>query len=367
MSYEQSRMMSNFSWWRAGEVAVTTGAVLATSAVLWWRFCGDKEQERPCSEALDARVKWAVRAAFAEARSEQGGRVYHSQDVKGLSDSDPSLFGVSIVSISGEQLSLGDASAEFLTQSTFKPLVFAFGLHALGSQVSTAVADTGCKGYRASSIEPDGRAHNALINSGALSVMHLLSQAGHSVADVVDFVQSLTAKGAPIIHLQAYQATLADSAHNLAFCRALGKHERIFPDSQEAAANAVDWYSQLDCLQTTCASFSTLGAALANSGVPVSGSTSCSQILSSENTSRVLSTMLSCGMYEASGTWSREIGIPAKSGVSGAIIAVVPGKFGIVSYSPRIDEEGNSVQGVAFFRALAKQLPELSLFAVSHR
>jgi len=344
------------NWWRAGELAFATGIALL---LLRWRL---NVREQPCRGQLDKRVKEAVRAAFVEASTEQGGRVYDSQNVQGLSDSDPTLFGVSIVSTSGELLSLGDASAEFLTQSTFKPLVFAFGLLALGDKISTAVADTGCKGYRADTVEPDGRAHNALINSGALSVMQLLSQAGYSVADVVGFIQSLTSEGTTTISHTAYKATLADSAHNLAFCRALGKHEKIFPDSQKAAQTAVDWYSQLDCIQTTCASFATVAASLANGGVTVGSS---APILSAVHTSRVVSTMLSSGMYEASGSWSRDIGVPAKSGVSGAIFAVVPGKFGVVSYAPQIDDEGNSVRGMVFFRALVKQLPELSLFATS--
>ena len=222
------------------------------------------------------------------------------------------------------------------------------------------------QGYRASTIEPDGRAHNALINSGALSVMNLLASSGHVVRDVVQFVQSLAAEPdtTTVVNEAAYQATLADSAHNLAFCRALGQHD-FFPDNAEAAATAVDWYSQLGCLQTTTTQYAQVAATLANGGL-VAGSSDRAPLLSSEHTATVLSTMLCCGMYEASGTWSREMGLPAKSGVSGVILAVVPGHFGIVSYSPRIDEEGNSVQGVAFFRALARRLPGLSSFAAAH-
>jgi glutaminase len=308
-------------WWRVGEVAVaTSAAILLLRRRSTRQRCSEVNAERhlaqtraatneatlrtlgyknshnggsPDVKSLDARVVDAIKKAFAQAQSVTGGHVYDSQDVKGLSDSDPSLFAVSIVSVSGNQLSLGASSTKFLTQSTFKPLVFAFALKTLGTtQVSNAVADTGCKGYRAVTIEADGRAHNPLINSGALSVMQLLSQAGYAVADVVKFVQSLvatttaaattattaataatTAAAAAAaacttttgtvtditVNQSAYKATLADSAHNLAFCRSLGQHD-FFPDSEAAAAAAVDWYSQLDCMQTTTDSFARVAA-----------------------------------------------------------------------------------------------------------
>ena len=122
-------------------------------------------------------------------------RVYDDQDVPGLSDADPSAFAVSVVSVSGQCISLSSggtsANSKFLTRSTFKPLVFAFALKHLGrEQVAALVANTGCKGYRAATLEADGRAHNPLINSGALAVMQRLHAAGYSVDDVVQFVSA---------------------------------------------------------------------------------------------------------------------------------------------------------------------------------
>ena len=319
--------------------------------------------------------------------------MYARQDVPGLSDADPELFAVVAVSASsGKVVALGDAasrSARLLIQSAFKPLSLAYALCALGTDaVTSAVANRGGKGYRASTVEDDGRAHNAMINSGALSILQTLSKAGHEVEDVLQFLRGLAGvergdESLVSVNEAAYRATLADSAHNVQFCRGLGKRLASFPDTQDAIERAVDWYSQLDCVETTAETLARVAAGLARATLARgSGAAEVDAELSdggasktrdgnvSSRTSRLTSAqaeyvfdvMCSSGMYEASAAWSREVGIPAKSGVSGVVLSVLPGRFGIVAYSPRIDEEGNSVLGASFFRALASRLrpPELT-------
>ena len=322
--------------------------------------------------AMDERERAAIRAAFAAVQQQApGGQVYSAQNVPGLSDADPDAgLALAVVAVDGTQLLLGDSSRRILAQSSFKPLVLGFVLKHVGS-IDSLVADTGCKGYRADTTEPDGRAHNPLINSGVLCVMHLARQGGCQVDQVVEFVQRLAGTSAGVaVNQRAYTATREDSAHNLSFCQSL----RCFPQDEHAAEHAVDWYSRLDCLESTVCGFAHVAATLANGGLSLNagprGDNTLSQggrqnpdaLLSSQATAAVLSAMLGSGMYEASGQWLREIGLPAKSGVSGIIVAVVPGRFGIVSHCARIDTEGNSVRGVAFFRELLRRLPELSIF-----
>ena len=137
--------------------------------------------------------------------------------------------------------------------------------------IATLAAGSPFQGYRAETVESDGRAHNPLINSGVLCVMQLLHAHGSTVADVVEFVHALhgpvAGSGSIQVNGAAYQATLADSAHNLAFCRQLGRQGcGAFPDSDDAAATATDWYSQLDCLEIDCAAFARVAATVANGG-----------------------------------------------------------------------------------------------------
>ena len=117
-------------------------------------------------------------------------------------------------------------SARLLIQSAFKPLSLAYALCALGTDaVTSAVANRGGKGYRAGTVEDDGRAHNAMINSGALSILQTLPKAGHEVEDVLQFLRGLAGvergdESLVSVNEAAYRATLADSAHNVQFCRA---------------------------------------------------------------------------------------------------------------------------------------------------
>lgn len=339
-------------------------------------------------EVDEARFVAAVAAAFEEVRgSRGGGAVYAGQDVPGLSDADPELFTVAAVSVStGNVLTFGDApsgSARLLIQSAFKPLSLAFALCTLGREaVERVVASRGGKGYLASTVEADGRAHNAMINSGALSILQLLSQGGRKVEDVLRFFRNLASvehsdRLSISVNQDAYRATLADSAHNMQFCRNLGKLLPLFPDSHDAAASAVDFYSQLDCVATTAENLARVAAGIARASCMHAGGIlaekearsadiekihrdesmhSAAPCMTSAAADYVISEMWSSGMYEASAAWSRDVGIPAKSGVSGVIVAILPGRFGVVAYSPRIDNEGNSVLGTSFFRALSSRL-----------
>lgn len=198
---------------------------------------------------MDQREQAAIRAAFAAVQQQApGGQVYSAQNVPGLSDADPDAgLALAVVAVDGTQLLLGDSGRRILAQSSFKPLVLGFVLEHVGS-IDSLVADTGCKGYRADTTEPDGRAHNPLINSGVLCVMHLARQRGCQVDQVVEFVQGLAGTSARVaVNQPAYAATREDSAHNLSFCQGL----RCFPQDEHAAEHAVDWYSRLDCLEST--------------------------------------------------------------------------------------------------------------------
>ena len=347
------------------------------------------------------------------------GSIYDQQSVHGLSDARDHGLGVAVCTAAGERWSWstrGDPrNPSFLLQSTFKPLMLAMALNAtdVGAERVRSVAghENGGVAYSTLELLQQGgrqqggrwRAWNPLINSGALVVLELLTR--HDRRDehaLVAFVRALaraggaTEDGASTLDLddEAARQTLADSQRNAAIAHNLAAHG-VLPRAQaqgssgepEAVRRAVRMYALMDCVTCDLRSLAAVGAVLANGGRAVSGTKDVKAaksargargaadaadtagadpapavLLTPAAVRGTLSAMLTCGMYQSAGEWAARVGLPAKSGVSGNILAVSPGRLAIAVYSPRIDSAGNSVRGQAFFAALVQELPELSLF-----
>ena len=153
----------------------------------------------------------------------------------------------------------------------------------------------------------------------------------------------------------AAAATEADSLRNRGLSCQLAS-AGLIPKTDDAVDRAVQYYAKLDCLRTNTSELAAFAAAFAGSG---GGS---QPGLSATTRTAVLSSMLHGGMYEASGEWAATVGLPAKSGVGGAVWAVIPGVGGLCAQQARIDEAGNSVQAMAMLSALVSRLPQLSVF-----
>lgn len=121
---------------------------------------------------------------------------------------------------------------------------------------------------------------------------------------------------------------------------------------EDRVDETLELYFQQCSVLVNCRDLAVMAATLANGGVnPVTGQ----RVASTDHTREILSIMLSCGMYDSAGEWGFEVGLPAKSGVSGGLLAVVPGRFGIAVFSPAVDPSGNSVRGVAACRELSRR------------
>eukprot|EP00908_Phaeocystis_cordata_P026346 Transcript_8826.p2 GENE.Transcript_8826~~Transcript_8826.p2 ORF type:complete len:338 (+),score=95.88 Transcript_8826:41-1015(+) len=318
--------------------------------------------------AHQQRVIAAFREAFTEASTVVGGSVYTSQDVKGLSDvaADAPLVAALHLCGSDETIQLGPAEHRFLAQSCFKPLTFAMALESgLGQAVAAAVASIGDQPFGTFALAPDGRALNPLINSGALVVLELLSRT-HSEEEVGRWCRTLGGSAAHVgacFDDEAVAATLADSLRNQGLSSQLASAGAL-PKTEDAVARAVRYYAALDCLQTDAVELARVAAAFAGGGERGDGGGDGRAPGSPAARTRTatLAAMLHGGMYEASGEWAAAVGLPAKSGVSGAVWCVLPGVGGLCAQQARIDAAGNSVAAMALLRRMVAKLPELSVF-----
>lgn len=269
------------------------------------------------------------------------------------------LFGVSVVGTNGSVHSVGDVDYEFSIQSVSKPFVFALVCHAIGEDAAKeklGVNSTGLPFNSVIAIERTSGATNPMVNSGAIAAASLAP--GETADAKWAFIQEGLSRFAGrtlSLNTEVYESEAATNQRNEGIANMLRAYERIFFDPIQAT----DVYTKQCSLNVTARDLAAMGATLANGGVnPLTRE----RVIDPIHCQHVLAVMVTAGLYETSGDWLYETGLPGKSGVGGGMLTVSPGKGGLGTFAPPLDGAGNSVKGQAVARFLSERLG-LNLFA----
>ncbi len=277
-----------------------------------------------------------------------------------LGKADPRWFGICVATVDGHVYEVGDSRLPFTIQSISKPFVYGLALEDRGKPAvlkRVGVEPTG-EAFNEISLEPGtGRPRNPLINAGAIASTALV--AGNSPEDRWARIAALFElyAGRSLALDEAVYRSESETGHRN---RAIGHMLRNFGILGEAPDVPLDLYFRQCSIAVTCRDLALMAATLASGGTnPLTRE----RAISADNVDEVLSVMTTCGMYDYAGEWLYRVGFPAKSGVAGGVLAVLPGQFGIGVFSPPLDARGNSVRGVAVCSALSSELELHSLRA----
>ena len=299
-----------------------------------------------------AQVEATVREAYEKFKNDTGGK--NADYIPYLAKVDSKLFGIAIVTVDNQVLTMGDIEYSFSIQSISKVFSQALAMEELGPQ----------KVFEKVGSEPTGRAFNSVfavadmpthtgnpyVNAGAISTVSLISgkTADEKWNKILDFYSRAAGEKLKLID-EVYKSEAATNTGNKALSMLLAKYDRIYADPFES----VDVYTKQCSVGVNVAQLARMGATLANNGKnPKTGE----QVIKPENIPHILSTMIMAGLYDGSGGWAWHVGLPAKSGVGGGIVAVVPGKGAIAVFAPPLDEAGNSVKAQKVIEYVANRL-----------
>ncbi|WP_022930016.1 glutaminase A [Patulibacter americanus] len=290
----------------------------------------------------------AVREACIDDRSGES-----KDPIPHLKTIDPDAFGICVATADGHLYESGDTRAPFPIQSISKTLTYGLALTDAGADAVAAKIDVEPSGdaFNEISLDPEtGRPLNPMINAGAITAASLVAGATpeEQFARIQKAYSAFAGRELELSE-EVLEAEVAAGHRN----RAIGHMLREFGILEDDPNRTLDVYLRQCSLLTDCRDLAMMAATLANGGVqPRTGE----RLLAGEHVDRVLSVMTTCGMYDDAGDWVATVGLPAKSGVGGGIIGVLPGQVGIAVWSPRLDEHGSSVRGVAACRRLSNEL-----------
>lgn len=264
----------------------------------------------------------------------------------------PELFSIAVCTVDGTLLSVGDDHHELTLQSLSKPFVYGRALEKLGvAAVRRKVGVEPSGDAFDSIIQLDGRnrPHNPMINAGAITVAGLLASHGERIADLLDLFGRFAGRSLPGVDATVYLSERTAGHRNRAIAH-LMRHLEMLPAPVD---QTLDLYFQQCSVLVSCRDLAAMAATLAAAGRnPLSGE----QAIPAPLVRHVLSVMFTCGFYDAAGRSAFDIGLPSKSGVSGGVLAVAPGRFGIAAFSPRLDALGSSVRGTSALADVARRL-----------
>jgi glutaminase len=274
--------------------------------------------------------------------------------IPALAVAEPDLFGIAVAGVGGRTVGVGDSEHAFTIQSVAKPFQFALVCEALGHREvreRIGVNATGLPFDSVMAVELAGDGlTNPLVNSGAIATTSLVP--GRTADLKWNFLREGLSRFAGrelSLDEEALASERATNGRNEAMARLLEGYGRMYFDPDETT----DVYTRQGSLQVTASDLALMGATLADGGVnPVTRR----RVVSPETCRRTLALMLTAGLYQLSGDWLYEVGLPAKSGVSGGIVTVAPGKGGMATFSPPLDAAGNSVRGQLATKMLSRGL-----------
>ncbi len=268
---------------------------------------------------------------------------------------DPEQFAVAITTTDGQRAAYGDFDTPYCVQSSCKPVNYAMALEQHGEEFvhGHVGREPSGRGFNELALNPKGLPHNPMINAGAIMSCSMIDPE-MPLADRFDHVVQIWTKlsggSPPGFNNSVFLSEKATADRNFALAYFM-QEKRAFPKNTNML-EALDFYFQACSIEVTARQMSVVAATLANSGVcPMTNE----RIFSNDTVKNCLSLMYSCGMYDFSGEFAFTIGLPAKSGVSGALMVVIPQVMGFAIWSPRLDELGNSVRGVEFCRKLVER------------
>ncbi|MBL0318586.1 MAG: glutaminase A [Alphaproteobacteria bacterium] len=293
-----------------------------------------------------------IKAIFTKVSANKNGVV--ASYIPQLAKVNPEHFAVAVCTIDGQVFCTEEADIPYCVQSTCKPVNYCIALELNGEdKVHQHIGrEPSGQSFNAISLNNKGLPHNPLINAGAILACSLIKN-DEPLSDRFDHVMSmwtsLTGGITPGFNNSVYLSEKDTADRNFALAYFM-REKKSFP-AGVSIQDTLDFYFQCCSIELTARSQAHVAATLAHAGVsPSSGR----KILNSNTVKDCLSLMYSCGMYDFSGEYAFTVGLPAKSGVSGALMIVVPGVAGITVWSPRLDEMGNSVRGIEFSKELVK-------------
>ena len=297
-------------------------------------------------------VEAVVREAYDKFKSDTNGK--NADYIPYLAQVDSKLFGVAIVTTDNQVFALGDVNYSFSIQSISKVFTLALAMEELGPN----------KVFEKVGSEPTGRPFNSplavvdmpthtgnpLVNAGAIATTSLIS--GNNAEDKWNKILNFYGKAAGeklLLIDEVYKSEAATNTGNKALSMLLAKYDRIYANPFES----VDIYTKQCSVGVNAVQLARMGATLANNGVnPLTGE----QVIKREDIPQILSTMTMAGLYDGSGGWAWHVGLPAKSGVGGGIVAIAPGKGAIAVFAPPLDDAGNSVKAQEVIDYVAQKL-----------
>jgi glutaminase len=331
---------------KQAQVAIVAAVTMLATAKV--NLAQGKSPVAPSEQAYQQILK----EAYDNFKSDTSGK--NADYIPALAQVDSKLYGIAIITTDGRVYKIGDVNTSFSIQSISKVFTLALAMQEKGSE----------EVFKKVGGEPTGRAFNSIpavvdmpthagnpyVNAGAIATTSLIAGSTEDERwnKILGFYSKAAGTKLSVLE-DIYKSEAATNTGNKAISMLLAKYDRIYSDPFEA----VDIYTKACSVGVTAEQLAAMGATLANNGKnPLTGE----QVINPDNVPHILAEMMMAGLYDGSGGWAWHVGIPAKSGVGGGILAVVPGKGAMAVFAPPLDEAGNSVKAQKAIAYVADKL-----------